>query len=61
MFFYYFSLDCALGDDDNAVQILSADGTDVDASVEFHGSKDDVSEKVIAALVNRMECVESTP
>ncbi|SMX69742.1 Phosphopantothenate-cysteine ligase /Phosphopantothenoylcysteine decarboxylase [Brevibacterium aurantiacum] len=55
------SEDRAFGHDDNAVQILSADGTDVDASVEFHGSKDDVSEKVIAALVNRMECVESTP
>ncbi|WP_231441092.1 bifunctional phosphopantothenoylcysteine decarboxylase/phosphopantothenate--cysteine ligase CoaBC [Brevibacterium zhoupengii] len=55
------SEDRAFGHDENAVQILSADGTAVIASAEFHGSKDDVSEKVIAALVNRMECVESTP
>lgn len=52
--------DRAFGHDDNAVQILSADGDDVVASTEFHGSKDDVSEKVIEALADRMECVESS-
>lgn len=53
--------DRAFGHDDNAVQILRADGDDVVASTEFNGSKDDVSEKVIEALTDRMECVESTP
>lgn len=53
--------DRAFGHDDNAVQILTADGDEVAASMEFRGSKDDVSEKVIEALATRMECVESTP
>lgn len=52
--------DRAFGHDDNAVQILSADGDEVAASTEFTGSKDDVSEKVIEALADRLECVEST-
>ncbi|SDT11917.1 phosphopantothenoylcysteine decarboxylase / phosphopantothenate--cysteine ligase [Brevibacterium sandarakinum] len=52
--------DRAFGHDDTAVQILSADGGDVTASAEFHGSKDEVSEKVIEALVSRVECVESS-
>lgn len=55
------SEDRAFGHDDNAVQILSHDGDQVVTSTEFHGSKDDVSEKVIEALANRMECVESSP
>ncbi|WP_193070480.1 bifunctional phosphopantothenoylcysteine decarboxylase/phosphopantothenate--cysteine ligase CoaBC [Brevibacterium sp. FME37] len=53
--------DRAFGQDDNAVQILTADGDDVVAGTEIHGSKDDVSEKVIEALADRVECVESTP
>ncbi|MCF2588009.1 bifunctional phosphopantothenoylcysteine decarboxylase/phosphopantothenate--cysteine ligase CoaBC [Brevibacterium sp. UCMA 11752] len=52
--------DRAFGHDDNAVQILSVDGDEVVASPELTGSKDDVSEKVIEALVSRLECVEST-
>ncbi|WP_350268841.1 bifunctional phosphopantothenoylcysteine decarboxylase/phosphopantothenate--cysteine ligase CoaBC [Brevibacterium sp. CBA3109] len=55
------SEDRAFGDDDNAVQILSHNGDQVVTSTEFRGSKDDVSEKVIEALANRMECVESSP
>ncbi|MDN6603296.1 phosphopantothenate--cysteine ligase family flavoprotein [Brevibacterium sp.] len=53
--------DRAFGHDDTAVRILSADSDEVAASAEFHGSKDDVSEKVILALAKRVECVESTP
>ncbi|GAA1951495.1 bifunctional phosphopantothenoylcysteine decarboxylase/phosphopantothenate--cysteine ligase CoaBC [Brevibacterium antiquum] len=52
--------DRAFGHDDNAVQILSVDGDEVVASPELTGSKDDVSEKVVEALVSRLECVEST-
>ncbi|GAA1867179.1 bifunctional phosphopantothenoylcysteine decarboxylase/phosphopantothenate--cysteine ligase CoaBC [Brevibacterium marinum] len=54
------SEDRAFGHDDTAVQILSADGDRVIAGEEFRGSKDDVSEKVIAALADRLECVESS-
>ena len=49
----------AFGHDDTVVQILQADGDDVLAGPEFSGSKDHVSEKVIEALVNCLECVES--
>lgn len=53
--------DRAFGHDDTVVQILRADGGDVLAGPEFSGTKDHVSEKVIEALVNRLECVESRP
>ena len=51
----------AFGHDDTVVQILRAAGDDVTAGEEFSGSKDHVSEKVIEALENCLECVESTP
>ena len=53
--------DRAFGHDDTAVQILAADGDEVRAGEEFRGSKNDVSKRVIAALADRIECVESTP
>ncbi|UVI34498.1 bifunctional phosphopantothenoylcysteine decarboxylase/phosphopantothenate synthase [Brevibacterium spongiae] len=55
------SNDRAFGHDHTAVQIIgSADGQTT-IGEEFQGSKDDVSQKVIAALTEQLTDLESTP
>lgn len=55
------SEDRAFGHDATAVQILSADGDAITVGEEFHGSKTEVSQKVIGALAQQLASVESTP
>ncbi|WP_166824534.1 bifunctional phosphopantothenoylcysteine decarboxylase/phosphopantothenate--cysteine ligase CoaBC [Brevibacterium limosum] len=52
--------DRAFGHDDTMVQIISAENGEVVVGDESHGSKDDVSQKVIAALSDQFTHVEST-
>ncbi|HJF77779.1 MAG TPA: bifunctional phosphopantothenoylcysteine decarboxylase/phosphopantothenate--cysteine ligase CoaBC [Brevibacterium linens] len=52
--------DRAFGHDDTMVQIISAERGDIAVGEEFHGSKDDVSQKVIAAVSDQFTHVEST-
>jgi phosphopantothenoylcysteine decarboxylase/phosphopantothenate--cysteine ligase len=52
--------DQAFGHDDTMVQIITSDAGDINVGEEFHGSKDDVSQKVIAALSDQFTHVEST-
>ncbi|HHX45885.1 MAG TPA: phosphopantothenoylcysteine decarboxylase, partial [Brevibacterium sp.] len=52
--------DQAFGHDDTMVQIITSDAGDINVGEEFHGSKDHVSQKVIAALSDQFTHVEST-
>ena len=52
--------DRAFGHDDTMVQIISSDRGDIVVGEEFHGSKDHVSQKVIAAVSDQITHVEST-
>ena len=52
--------DQAFGHDDTMVQIISAERGDIAVGEEFHGSKDHVSQKVIAAVSDQFTHVEST-
>ena len=52
--------DRAFGHDDTMVQIISSDDGEIAVGEEFVGSKDDVSQKVIAALSAQLTHVEST-
>ena len=52
--------DQAFGHDDTMVQIITSDACDINVGEEFHGSKDHVSQKVIAALSDQFTHVEST-
>ena len=52
--------DQAFGHDDTMVQIITSDAGDINVGEEFHGSKDHVSQKVIAALSDQFAHVEST-
>lgn len=52
--------DRAFGHDDTMVQIVSAERGDIAVGEEFHGSKDHVSQKVIAAVSDQFTHVEST-
>lgn len=52
--------DRAFGHDDTMVQIISSDRGDIVVGEEFHGSKDHVSQKVIAAVTDQFTHVEST-
>ena len=52
--------DRAFGHDDTMVQIISAERGDIAVGEEFHGSKDHVSQKVIAAVSDQLTHVEST-
>ena len=52
--------DQAFGHDDTMVQIITSDAGDIIVGEEFHGSKDHVSQKVIAALSDQFTHVEST-
>ncbi|MEY8569818.1 bifunctional phosphopantothenoylcysteine decarboxylase/phosphopantothenate--cysteine ligase CoaBC [Brevibacterium linens] len=52
--------DQAFGHDDTMVQIITSDAGDINVGEEFRGSKDHVSQKVIAALSDQFTHVEST-
>ncbi|SDS64296.1 phosphopantothenoylcysteine decarboxylase / phosphopantothenate--cysteine ligase [Brevibacterium siliguriense] len=52
--------DRAFGHDDTKVQIITSDRGDVTVGEEFLGSKDHVSQKVIATLSDKFTHVEST-
>jgi phosphopantothenoylcysteine decarboxylase/phosphopantothenate--cysteine ligase len=52
--------DRAFGHDDTMVQIISSDRGEIVVGEEFHGSKDHVSQKVIAAVSDQFTHVEST-
>ncbi|WP_025777822.1 bifunctional phosphopantothenoylcysteine decarboxylase/phosphopantothenate--cysteine ligase CoaBC [Brevibacterium sp. VCM10] len=52
--------DRAFGRDDTMVQIISSDHGTIVVGEEFHGSKDHVSQKVIAAVTDQFTHVEST-
>ena len=52
--------DQAFGHDDTMVHIITSDAGDINVGEEFHGSKDHVSQKVIAALSDQFTHVEST-
>lgn len=52
--------DRAFGHDDTIVQIISSDRGEIVVDEEFHGSKDDVSQKVIGAVSDQFTHVEST-
>ena len=52
--------DQAFGHDDTMVQIITSDACDINVGEEFRGSKDHVSQKVIAALSDQFTHVEST-
>ena len=52
--------DQAFGHDDTMVQIITSDAGDINVGEGFRGSKDHVSQKVIAALSDQFTHVEST-
>ncbi|WP_210602311.1 bifunctional phosphopantothenoylcysteine decarboxylase/phosphopantothenate--cysteine ligase CoaBC [Brevibacterium oceani] len=52
--------DRAFGHDDTAVQIIASVDGQTKVGEEFHGTKDHVSQKVIAALTDQFAHVEST-
>ncbi|KAB1949573.1 bifunctional phosphopantothenoylcysteine decarboxylase/phosphopantothenate--cysteine ligase CoaBC [Brevibacterium linens] len=52
--------DRAFGRDDTMVQIISSDHGTIVVGEEFHGSKDHVSQRVIAAVSDQFTHVEST-
>lgn len=51
----------AFGHDVTEVIVLAADGTEVVEVGEFSGSKDDVAQKVVSVIADRLPPVESTP
>ncbi|MGC3021083.1 bifunctional phosphopantothenoylcysteine decarboxylase/phosphopantothenate--cysteine ligase CoaBC [Brevibacterium sp. FAM 24630] len=53
--------DRAFGHDHTAVQIIGSAAGEITVGEEFQGSKDDVSQKVIATLAEQLTHLESTP
>jgi phosphopantothenoylcysteine decarboxylase/phosphopantothenate--cysteine ligase len=54
------SEDRAFGHDDTVIQVISSASGQTRVGEEFHGTKDHVSQKVIAALIDQFAHVEST-
>ncbi|WP_209324814.1 bifunctional phosphopantothenoylcysteine decarboxylase/phosphopantothenate--cysteine ligase CoaBC [Brevibacterium renqingii] len=54
------SSDRAFGHDHTAVQIIGSRAGETFVGEEFHGTKDDVSQKVIEAVIDQLTHVEST-